>query len=93
MTDNQILKNYMKEKKYLECINILKEKIVTHLIHKIRIKDNSYQFTNVSDLCTASNFYLNNSTIAQSLEIALMQETALEQIESLLLICEQNNIT
>ena len=42
MTDNQILKNYMKEKKYLECINILKEKIVTHLIHKIRIKDKAF---------------------------------------------------
>lgn len=92
MSDNLILKNYIKEKKYTECVTILKNKIVTFLINQIQAKDTTIQFTTVSDLITLSNFYLKNSSIAKNLKTALLMENPLEQIENLLLICEQNGI-
>lgn len=92
MNDNQILKNYIKEKRYAECVAILKNKIVKFVVKQIQNKDNTIRFTTVSDLISASNFYLEDCSIAKSLKTALLQESPLEQIEYLLLICEQNGI-
>lgn len=92
MYDNEILKNYIKDKKYSECISILKGKIVTFLIDQIKQKDCSINFTTVSDLISVSDFYLRDSSIARSLESALMQGNQLEQIDSLVIICERYNI-
>ena len=36
MYDNQVLKNYLKDRNYDECISILKEKIVSFVINKIK---------------------------------------------------------
>ena len=92
MYDNILLKNYMREKRYLECIAILKKKIIEHVIKQIKSKDDSVSYTTISDLINLSDYYLNNSEIARSLQIALEQETQLERIQYLLLICEENNI-
>lgn len=92
MNDNQILKNYIKEKRYVECVAVLKNKIVKYVLKEIQNKDKTIHFTTISDLISTSDFYLKNSSIARSLKTALLQENPLEQIESLLLICEQNGI-
>ena len=92
MQDNEILKNYMKERKYAECIAILKLKIIYYIINAIKQKDSSFDFTTVSDLISASNFYLNDSSIAYRLDNALIEETPLKQIEALLNICEEEKI-
>lgn len=92
MQDNEILKNYIKEKKYSECIAILKLKIVYFVVNAIKQKDRSFDYTTVSDLISASNFYLNDSSIAFELDQALVQETPLKQIEALLEICEEKSI-
>lgn len=92
MYDNQILKNYMKDKKYEECISFLKKKIISFVIKDIKQINNTIDFTTVSDLITTSDLYLKDSRIARNLESALIQNTELKQIEHLLLICEQNNI-
>ena len=92
MQDNEILKNYMKERKYAECIAILKLKIVYFVVNAIKQKDSSFDFTTVSDLISASNFYLGDSSIAYELDKALIEDTPLKQIEALLEICEENKI-
>lgn len=92
LQNNQILANYMKDRKYTECISILKNKIVSFVIDKIKSKDSTIEFTTVSDLISISEFYLGNSQIASDLQNALIQENVLEQIDYLLRICENNNI-
>lgn len=93
MQDNDILKTYIKEKRYEDCINLLKNKIIFYVVKEIQKKDSSIQYTTVSDLISTSNYYLNNSYIAQSLEQALREEDdLLEKIKALLNICELYNI-
>lgn len=92
MEDNEILKNQLKEQRYYECISLLKTKIISFIIDKIKLKDESIQFTTISDLISISDFYLGNSNIARSLDFAIKQEDEIEQIENLLLICKENNI-
>ena len=92
LQNNQILTNYIKDRKYTECISILKNKIVSFVIDKIKSKDSTIEFTTVSDLISISEFYLGNSQIASDLQNALIQENVLEQIDYLLRICENNNI-
>lgn len=92
MYDNQILKNYMRDKKYSECVAFLKKKIVSFVINQIKLKDETVGYTTVSDLISLSDYYLKNSTIARNLQYALLQENQLVQIENLVLICEENNI-
>ncbi len=91
--NKQLLKNYLIEKRYPECVSILKHKIVSFLINKIKHYDNTMEFTTVSSLVSACDFYLKNSSIARQLEIALIQDTALEQLQNLVFICEQYHIT
>ena len=92
MPDNDILKNYIKEKRYAECIAILKHKIAYYVINAIKQKDSSMDYTTVSDLISASNFYLNDSSIAYRLDFALREDTPLKQIEALIEICENEKI-
>lgn len=92
LQNNQILINYMKDRKYTECVSILKNKIVSFVIDKIKSKDSTIDFTTVSDLISISEFYLGDSHIASDLQNALIQENVLEQIDYLLRICESNGI-
>ena len=72
--------------------NSVKNKIVSFVIDKIKSKDNTIEFTTVSDLISVSEFYLGDSTVARALQNALIQENVLEQINYLLSICENNGI-
>ena len=92
MYDNQVLKKYLKNKNYDKCISILKEKIILFVINEIKKIDNTFDYTTVSDLVTASVFYLNDSIIALNLQNALSFENPLEQINALASICERYNI-
>lgn len=90
--DNQILKNYFRDGKYDDCIRILKNKITTFVINQIKNEDSSITFTTVSDLISASEFYLGNSTISKNLKYALSLDNKIEQIEALTSICEKFDI-
>lgn len=92
MYDNNVLLNYLKDRKYSTCISILKNKIIKYIILEIQKKDNTYTFTTISSLISASNFYLGDSTIPLMLETALMQDSEPEEIEYLLNICEEYKI-
>ena len=92
LQNNQILINCIKDRKYTECVSILKNKIVSFVIDKIKSKDNTIEFTTVSNLISVSEFYLGDSTVARALQNALIQENVLEQINYLLSICENNGI-
>lgn len=92
MEDNEILKNYIREKRYSDCVSFLENKIINFVIRKIQQKDSSIKFTTVSDLISISDFYLQNSSIAYSLSLALDEENPLEQISALIEICEEYNI-
>ena len=56
MYDNNVLLNYLKDRKYSACISILKNKIIKAIILEIQKKDNTYTFTTISSLISASNF-------------------------------------
>ena len=92
MEDNEILKNYIREQRYSDCISFLEKKIVDFVIKEIRKHDNTIKFTTLSDLISVSDFYLQNSSIAYSLSLALNEENPLEQIRNLIEICEEYNI-
>lgn len=92
MEDNQILNNYIKEKRYDKCISFVKDKIITFVIKQIQLKDDTINYTTISDLISASDFYLKDSSIAHQLNFALMEDNEIEQLNSLLDICEQYNI-
>ena len=88
MQDNNILKMYLNEKRYDECSDFLKKKIIAFVINKIHQIDSSVEYTTVSDLIAASNLFLHDSSIALSLELALLKSDILERIHSLVNICE-----
>lgn len=92
MENNNAFKNYFYEKKYSECVLILKKKITNFVVSQIQEIDPAFDYTTVSDLIVASDFYLKNSVIASQLQIALRQEEPLEQLHYLLSICETHMI-
>ena len=92
MEDNQILKNYIREKRYNECISLLEKKIINFVINKIKEKDSTISFTTISDLISASDFFLKDSSIAYSLSLALDENMPISKIENLLQICEEYDI-
>ena len=92
MLDNDILKNYFQTKQYNKCIELLKNKITSFVIHQIQQKDSSIEFTTIPDLISTSSFYLDDCSIATALFYALKQDDELKQIELLLSICESNDI-
>lgn len=92
MEDNQILKNYIREKRYNECISLLEKKIINFVINKIKEKDSTISFTTISDLISISDFYLKDSSIAYSLSLALDENMPISKIENLLQICEEYDI-
>lgn len=91
MEDNYF-KQYLYEKRYSECILILKNKIIKFVVDKIRKADITFEYTTVSSLITASDFYLKNSIISKQLELALSYPDQLEQLKYILSICETHNI-
>ena len=92
MYDNNVLLNYLKDRKYSACISILKNKIIKAIILEIQKKDNTYTFTTISSLISASNFYLGDSKIPLMLETALLKDSEPEEIEYLINICEEYKI-
>ena len=88
MQDNNLLKMYLNEKRYSECAAFLKKKITTFVTSKIQQKDASFEYTTVSDLISASSFYLHDNSIALSLDLALLKSDLLDQINSLVDICD-----
>lgn len=66
MEDNMLLQNYLKEKRYVECIHILKEKIVNYVVSDIKKRVPDFKFTTVNSLVSASSYYLYSNGIARS---------------------------
>lgn len=92
MEDNQILNNYIKEKRYDKCVSFIQNKIINYVLKQIQEKDDTINYTTISDLISASDYYLSDSSIAYKLNLALLENDILEQLNSLILICEEYNI-
>lgn len=87
-------KEYLSQKKYNKCIEIIEEMIITHIVNLIQEKDKTYKYTNIIDLMNDSEFYLEdeNKYIAQKVYSFSMEKVDINRLELLLEICETYNI-
>lgn len=56
--EDDLLKNYIKDGKYDKCIDILKEKIISEVEKNIKLKNNTYRYTDIFDLINACEKYI-----------------------------------
>ena len=66
MEDNMLLQNYLKDKRYLECIQILRDKIIKYVVADIKKREPTFEFTTVNSLVSASSYYLYSNGIART---------------------------
>ena len=94
MEDNNKIKKYLEEKKYYECSNILKEKIINYIVKLINNKYEDYQYTNIIELIEMSEYYIDDErkNIARNLEYFSFKEKDIDVLERMLEICKTYNI-
>ena len=94
MEDNNIIKKYLEEKKYYECSNILKEKIINYIINLIKEKYEDYEYTNIIELIEMSEIFIDDErkNIARNLEYFSFEEKDIDVLERMLEICKIYNI-
>ena len=94
MEDNKLTKKLIQEKRYGECIKIIKDKIIEYIVSLIRNKDSSYEYTNVIELIEMSEHYIDDErkNIARNLEYFSIEEDEIIVLARLLEICEIYNI-
>lgn len=88
-------KEYLNNGQYNECIKIIEEKIIIHIVNLIRKKDSTYRYTNIIELMNDSEYYLEdeNKYIAQKIYSFDIEEKDINKLERLLEICKLHNIT
>lgn len=94
MEDEENFKKYLKEEKYNKCIDIIRNKIINHVIMLIKQKKSDYEYTDIIDLIDMSNIYLTeiNKNIASKIDYFSIQEEPLNKLERLLLLCNTYGI-
>jgi len=94
MEDNKVTKQLIQDKKYDECIKMVKDKIIEYIIDLIRQKDPSYEYTNIIELIEMSNYYIEDERkyIAKNLEYFSIEEDEIITLTRLLDICDIYNI-
>ena len=94
MEDNKIAKQLIQDKKYDECIRIVKNKIIDYIVSLIREKDPDYEYTTIIDLIEMSEQYIGDErkNIARNLEYFSFEEDEIITLTRLLEICEIYNI-
>ena len=81
--DKVIFKYNLKNKKYAECVNILRNQIIGILEKRIKQKDNFFSYTTTMDLYNKSRKYLNKKEIEITYQLYLLD--IMEQTEEYLL--------
>lgn len=94
MEDNSIIKEYLEQKKYDECTNILKTKIIDYIVDLIKEKCEDYEYTNIIELIEMSEYYIDDErkNIARNLEYFSFEEKDIDVLERMLEICKIYNI-
>ena len=94
MEDNKILKELIQKRRYQECIDILKAKIIDYVVDLINDKGIEYEYTNIIDLIQLSECYIDDErkNIAKNLKYFSFNEDKILCIDRLLEICRLYNI-
>ena len=94
MEDNIVAKQLIQDKKYGECIKLVKDKIIKYVVNLIKKKDSTYEYTNVIELIEMSNYFIDDErkNIAKNLEYFSIEEDEIIVLSRLLEICEIYNI-
>lgn len=94
MEDNRAIKDLIQNKKYKECIQIVKEIVIEYIVNLIKEKDPEYEYTNIIDLIELSEYYIEDErkNIARDLEYFSFEEDSIIVLSRLIDICELYNI-
>ena len=94
MVDNEMLKRLIRENKYKESADIIKERIIRYVADIIKQKEKDYEYSNIIDLIGFSELYIEDErkNIARNLEYFSFEEKDVLRLERLLKICEKYNI-
>lgn len=94
MEDNKKIKQFLQEKRYKECANILKNKIIEYITSLIKEKNPEFEYTNIIDLIELSEYYIKDErkNIARQLEYFSFEEEDIDVLERMLNICELYNV-
>lgn len=88
--DNIVIKQLLESKKYKECINIIKNKIIEYIVGIIKKQAPYYEYTNIIDLIEISEQYIydERKNIARNIEYFSFEEDEMVILGRLLEICE-----
>lgn len=94
MEDSSIIKKYLEQKKYYECADILKTKIINYIVNLIKEKYKNYEYTNTIELIEMSEYCIEDErkNIARNLEYFTFEEKDIDVLERMLEICKIYNI-
>lgn len=92
--DNELLKKLIRENKYKESADILKEKIIEYIVDIIKQTEKEYEYTNIIDLIAFSEQFIEDERrdIARNLEYFSFEEDDILRLDRMLTICEKYNI-
>ncbi len=89
-------KIYLKENQYDKCCKIIRNILIEYIVNKINknIDGIKYTYTNMSDLIKVSTKYIKDEDkyIAGKIENYAYDETYIEELERLLIICRTYGI-
>ena len=93
---NNEFKKYLNNKDYYECNEIIKNIIIKYVIELINqnIPEPKIKYTNINDLINFSEKYIktNEKNIASKIENHMYEETEIEELERLLILCNTYEI-
>ena len=93
---NNKFKKYLYEKDYYNCTKLIKGILINHVINLINQNISGYKigYTNINDLIKFSEEYIktDEKNIAFKIENYMYEETELEQLERLLILCDTYKI-
>lgn len=94
MVDSKILKQLIKENRYKESADIIKERIIEYVVDIIKQKEKDYEYSNIIDLIGFSELYIEDErkNIARNLEYFSFEEDDILRLNRMLKICEKYNI-
>ena len=90
---NKKIKEYLEEKQYEKCIDLIEQEIINYVVNLIRKKDKDYKYTSMIDLMVDSENLLENENKEIARKIRFYnEENDLIKLERLLSLCEIYNI-
>ena len=93
---NVEFKKYLYEKDYFNCNRLIKKILINHIIKLINenIKGPKIKYTHIQDLINFSEKYIqtDDKYIASKIKNYIYEETELEELERLLILCDTYKI-